>query len=280
MLTGHNVAIQGEIVHFTQEQIEFFDNNGYLLGPRVLSDATIAELKQRIQGILDGSVSFPQLYKGETVERSDAKGQLPSVKVVNLSRHDSVFRKVLGNEDVSTLAHDLMEGPVRLWEDQMIYKPAFDRKTTLGWHQDYTYWDHVSPPDLATCWIAIDDATVDNGCMYVVPGSHRWDLDYSREDVDVTDPEWLLKRTDLPAKVEPVACEVPAGHCHFHHCRTFHGSYGNKTDNPRRSYVMHLMPGHIRRHGNDWNDRMASVEGVGVGEIVKGPSYPELPVSA
>ena len=139
-------------------------------------------------------------------------------------------------------------------------------------HQDYTYWDHVYPADLATCWIAIDDATVDNGCMYVVPGSHRWDLDYSREDVDVTDPEWLLKRADLPAKVQPVPCEVPAGHCHFHHCRTFHGSYGNKTDNPRRSYVMHLMPGHIRRGGNDWNDRMASVEGVGVGEIVQAPA--------
>ena len=51
-------------MHFTQEQIEFFQTNGYLLGPRVLSDARIAELKQRIQGILDGSVSFPQLYKG------------------------------------------------------------------------------------------------------------------------------------------------------------------------------------------------------------------------
>ena len=98
----------------------------------MLSDATIAELKQRIQGILDGSVSFPQLYKGETVERSDAKGQLPSVKVVNLSRHDSVFRKVLSNDAVSTLASDLMKAPVRLWEDQMIYKPAFDQKTTLG----------------------------------------------------------------------------------------------------------------------------------------------------
>ncbi len=274
------MAIQGETVHFTKEQVEFFQTNGYLLGPRVLSDDRIEELKQRIQGILDGSVSFPELYKGETVERSDAQGQLPSVKVVNLSRQDPVFRKVLSNVAVSTLAQDLMEGPVRLWEDQMIYKPAYDRKTALGWHQDYTYWSHVTPPDLATCWIAIDDAMVDNGCMFVVPGSHLWELDYSREDVDVSDAEWLLKRSDLPAEVKPVPCEVPAGHCHFHHCRTFHGSYGNKTDNPRRSYVMHLMPGYTRRCGNDWNERMASVEDVAVGEVVQGPSYPELPVPA
>ena len=264
-------------MHFNQEQIDFFQTNGYLLGPRVLSDEQIKELKNRIQGILDGSVSFPQLYKGETVDRSKAKGQLPSVKIVNLHRHDTTFAKILDNIDVSCLAHDLMDGPVRLWEDQMIYKPAYDEKTALAWHQDYTYWSHVSPADLATCWIALDDATVANGCMYVVPGSHRWDVKYSRDDIDVADPEWLLNRPDLPNKVTPVACEVPAGHCHFHHCRTFHGSYGNKTDNPRRSYVLHLMPGHTRRNGNDWNDRMASVEDVPFGEVVKGPNYPELP---
>ena len=60
------------------------------------------------------------------------------------------------------------------------------------------------------------------------------------------------------------------------HCRTFHGSYGNRTDNPRRSYIMHLMPGHTRRLGDNWNERMGDVETVGVGEIVRGPDYPEL----
>ena len=78
-------------MHFNQEQIDFFRTNGYLLGPRVLSDEQIKELKNRIQGVLDGSVSFPQLYKGETVDRSKAKGQLPSVKIVNLHRHDTTF---------------------------------------------------------------------------------------------------------------------------------------------------------------------------------------------
>lgn len=263
-------------MNFTKLQVEFFRTNGYLLGPRVLTDTQLAELKQRIEGILDGSISFPILYKGDSIERSDAKGQLPSVKVVNLFRHDPVFHKILKNVAISSLAHDLMEGPVRLWEDQLIYKPAYDKKAALAWHQDYTYWDHVYPPDLATCWIAIDDATIDNGCMYVVPESHRWELEYTREDVNVNDPDWLLKRHDLPGKPDPVPCEVPAGHCHFHHCRTFHGSFGNRTNNPRRSYVMHLMPGYTRRSGHDWNDRMASVEDVGLGEIVQGPSYPTL----
>jgi phytanoyl-CoA hydroxylase len=266
-------------MHFTPEQIEFYRAHGYVAGPRVFSEAQIEKLRRRIAGILDGSVPFPEHLLGETVHKSRAKGQLPSVKIVNLFRHDPVFAEAMNNADVSSLAHDLMEGPVRLWEDQMIYKPPYDDKAALAWHQDYTYWNQVGPPELGTCWIALDDATVDNGCMHVVPGSHRWPVKYSREDVDAGNPEWLLQRPDIPdgAEVKPVPCEVKAGHCHFHHCLTFHGSYGNSTDNPRRSYILHLMPGKTRRIGNSWNSRQGPVEDVAVGEIVRGPNYPDLP---
>lgn len=265
-------------MHFTPEQVEFYRINGYLAGPRVLSDEEIGILKARIDDILAGRLPFPEHLLGETTQKSRAKGQLPSVKVVNLFRHDTVFRSVLHNRLVSTLAHDLMEGPVRLWEDQMIYKPPFDENAAVGWHQDYTYWDQVGPPELGTCWIALDDATVANGCMFVVPGSHRWKFRYTREEVDTTNPKWLLERPDLPqgANREPVACEVKAGHCHFHHCLTIHGSFGNRTDNPRRSYILHLMPGSTRRLGNSWNERQGRVEEVAIGEIVTGPSYPAL----
>jgi ectoine hydroxylase-related dioxygenase (phytanoyl-CoA dioxygenase family) len=87
-----------------------------------------------------------------------------------------------------------------------------------------------------------------------------------------------LQQEGIPdeADLTPMPCEVKAGHCHFHHCRTFHGSYGNSTGNPRRSYIMHLMPGHTRRLGDNWNERMGNVETVDVGEVLQGPDYPEL----
>ncbi len=266
-------------MHFTEKQIEFYRINGYLAGPRVISDEEISTLKERIDLILEGRVAFPSHLMGETVDKSKQKGQLPSVKLVNLFRHDPVFANVWNNKAISSLSHDLMVEPVRVWEDQMIYKPPFDRKAALAWHQDYTYWDNVGPAELGTCWIALDDATVENGCMYVIPKSHRWELSYTRDEVDVGDPEWLLKRPGIPPEADPtpVPCEVPAGHCHFHHCLTFHGSYGNKTDNARRSYILHLMPGNTRRLGDNWNPRMESVEDVPIGAIVKGPNYPELP---
>lgn len=266
-------------MHFTKSQIEFFRINGYIAGPRVLSDEQIDRLHRRIHDIMTGRVPFPEHLLGETTQKSLAKGQLPSVKIVNLFRHDSIFREVINNRLISTLAHDLMEAPVRLWEDQMIYKPAFDQKAVVAWHRDYTYWSHVGPPALATCWIALDDATISNGCMHVIPGSHLWNITYSREQVDGRNPNWLLERPDLPsgAKLDPVACEVKAGHCHLHHCLTFHGSYGNNTDSLRRSYILHLMPGSTRRLGDSWNPRQNPVEEVDIGEILRGPGYPELP---
>ena len=264
-------------IHLTEEQIEQYHDKGYVLGPQVLDDVMIDRLRTRIQDILEGRIAFPEHFVGETVTKTDAKGQLPSVKVVNIFRHDNVFAEMLKNEAVGSLAHDLFEGPVRIWEDQMIYKPPFDSQAVLGWHRDFTYWDHVGPANLGTCWIALDDATVENGCMYVIPGSHKWNYNYRRQDVDGNDPYWPLKTEYVPpgADMTEVPCEVKAGHCHFHHCQTLHGSYGNKTDNPRRSYIMHLMPGSTRRMGDNWNDRQAAVD-VPIGEIVQGPQYPEL----
>ena len=266
-------------MHFSAEEIELFHQQGYLAGPRVLDDGQVETLKGRIDEILAGNTDLPDHLLGDAAKKMKGTGQLPSIKVVNLFRHDPVFARVYDNEAIGALACGLMQGPVRVWEDQMIFKPQYDENAALGWHRDYTFWDHVGPADMATCWIALDDATVDNGCMHILPGSHRWQLDYGREDADVNDPEWLLKQTQLPDdEIAPVPCEVPAGHCHFHHCLTLHGSYGNKTDNMRRSYVLHLMPGYTRRLGDSWNERMGRVEEVEVGEIVCGRQYPELPV--
>jgi len=254
-------------MHFTKQQKESFRDHGYLAGPAVLSDDQVHRLRQRMDGIFDGSIEFPDLLRG--VASANVKGNPKLSKLANLFRHDDTFAQVIEHSSIAPLAHDLLPGPVRVWEDQAIAKAPTDEFGVVAWHQDYT------------CWIALDDATVENGCMQVIPGSHKWDLEYGRLDVDDDDPDWLLKHPQIPAgaDLEPVHCPVKAGHCHFHHCKTFHGSSGNTTDRPRRSYILHLMPGHTRRIGDNWNPRMASVESVAVGEIVSGPQFPLMPAA-
>ena len=69
----------------------------------------------------------------------------------------------------------LLDGAVRFWHDQLFCKPAHDGGV-VAWHQDYSYWTRTTPMAHLTCWIGLDDATTENGCVHYVPGSHRWPL--------------------------------------------------------------------------------------------------------
>lgn len=266
------------MTRFNSRQVQFYHENGYVAGPRVLSDEQIERLRRRFDDMIEGRVdSYPEALRGQIPQ---GVGNLRGVKMVNVLRHDHVFRNVLlGNQLISNLAHDLLSGPVRFWQDQAIMKAPHDTDTGLAWHQDFVYNDQIEPAEWLTCWIAIDDAHEANGCMKLIPKSHRWPISYNRDEVDPDDMEWLLRRPDIPdeADLTPVSVEVKAGHCHFHHCKTFHGSYGNYTDNPRRSYVPILMPGNTVKAKEDWNPgRQASSDSFAIGQLIDGPDFPEL----
>jgi ectoine hydroxylase-related dioxygenase (phytanoyl-CoA dioxygenase family) len=64
---------------------------------------------------------------------------------------------------------------VRFWHDQIFYKPAH-HGGVVAWHQDYSYWTRTTPMAHLSCWIGLDDATRENGCVHYIPGSHRWNL--------------------------------------------------------------------------------------------------------
>jgi ectoine hydroxylase-related dioxygenase (phytanoyl-CoA dioxygenase family) len=93
-----------------------------------------------------------------------------------------------------------------------------------------------------TCWIGLDDSTVDNGCVCYVPGSHRWNLlpitglagDMQAIRGVLTDEQWERFSN-------PVPVQLKAGQCVFHHPLTVHGSFENRTANPRRAVVVNMV---------------------------------------
>lgn len=266
---------------FTAEQVAQYHLDGFIAGTKVLSDDQIEALRQRFSDIIEGRIqNYPEALRSQVPKTGHLKGNLNGVKMVNVFRHDPVFRDVLlNNRGISALAHQLLPGPVRVWQDQAIMKAPRDTQTGLAWHQDYAYNDQIEPAEWLTCWIAIDDAFEANGCMKMIRGSHRWPVRYSREEVDANDMDWLLRRKDIPAGADltPVTIEVKSGHCHFHHCKTFHGSYGNSTDNPRRAYIPILMGGNTIKVKEDWNPgRQASIARFKIGQTIRGPEFPEL----
>jgi phytanoyl-CoA hydroxylase len=114
----------------------------------------------------------------------------------------------------------------------MTKHPAFSSDT--GWHQDIRYWSFARP-ELITVWLALSPERPDNGCLRVIPGSHRTILDRSRFD------DAVFFRPDLPENqglIEQAVCvELQPGDVLFFHCRTLHAATRNYTDETKYSAV-------------------------------------------
>jgi ectoine hydroxylase-related dioxygenase (phytanoyl-CoA dioxygenase family) len=125
-----------------------------------------------------------------------------------------------------------------------------------------------------TCWIGLDDATTENGCIQYVPGSHRWPLlpmthlAKNMEAIkEVLTPE---QRTQF----KPVACELKAGEAVFHHPLMLHGSYENTSPRQRRAVVINVF-----RDGTTSDSDEPLLEGADAiprGEKMGGRFYPLL----
>jgi ectoine hydroxylase-related dioxygenase (phytanoyl-CoA dioxygenase family) len=137
-------------------------------------------------------------------------------------------------------AAQLLDGPVRFWHDQIFYKPAHHGGVVI-WHQDYSYWTRTVPLAHISCWIGLDDSTRANGCLHYVPGSHRWQLLPRASFANRMDAilEWLTP--EQREEFKPVAIELKAGECSFHHPMMVHGSYANETPRPRRAVVINAF---------------------------------------
>jgi hypothetical protein len=131
------------------------------------------------------------------------------------------------------LGADLIGPAVRLYWDQAVYKKP-ERPRVFPWHQDngYTY---VEPQQYLTCWVALTDATRDNGCPWVAPGLHR----HGTLRHHMTRAGWECL-TDDPLDATPV--EAPAGSIVVFSSLTPHKTGPNLTQDVRKAYIVQFAP--------------------------------------
>ncbi|HEX5096944.1 MAG TPA: phytanoyl-CoA dioxygenase family protein [Acidimicrobiia bacterium] len=208
----------------------------------------------------------PPLFDADEVERfrnatarviaGEYRGPRPPTLClpVHPSEHD--LRKIdnawWADPDLAALATDprlaeiaaaLLDAPaVRLWQDQLLYKPpGGPESTTIGWHQDWASWDTVaSRGAFVTAWVAFDDVDDRNGAMQMIPGSHQWGLVPGGSNFFATDRDAQLAGFG-DRDVEPTSMVMIAGQVSFHHPLTFHGSGANTSDRLRRSLAVHFV---------------------------------------
>jgi ectoine hydroxylase-related dioxygenase (phytanoyl-CoA dioxygenase family) len=224
----------------TDEQVEFFNENGYLAGVRMLDEQQIADLREELAELArpghDGAELWYEYHSNESTDPSTVLFHALGAWRIKPGFHD-----VLWNPRFTMAASQLLAGGVRFWHDQLFCKPA-KHGGVVAWHQDYSYWTRTQPMAHLTCWIGLDDATRDNGCLQYIPGSHRWpllpvtglagDMDAIRD---------VLGDEQMKLFENPVAVELKAGECAFHHPLMVHGSQANRTAGPRRALVINAF---------------------------------------
>ena len=261
---------------FTDEQVREFRERGFIKGPKVYDAAQADALRERMEAVMAGrSAAEPELNRNLLGEG----GTQVVTQIVNIWQADDLFLKHLFQPEICELASQLIGHPVlRVWHDQIQYKPAGTGGHT-GWHQDHPAWPVIEPADLVSAWVALDDATVENGCMWMVPGSHRWGP--HRLGTRGTGPEDFLpdaQYATVPegADLTPVPCPVAKGEVMFHHCLTWHGSPRNRSARPRPAIAVHYMPGYTRYEPRGRSHVVEHRISVAPGEVLQGEFFPTV----
>jgi ectoine hydroxylase-related dioxygenase (phytanoyl-CoA dioxygenase family) len=263
-----------ESYKLSDDQVNFFNANGYLAGIKMLDEEQINFLRKELTEIADLNHPAHSLYyEFHSNESSDPSTIL--FHALGAWRIGQGFHDVLWNPRFMVAASQLLGNvPVRFWHDQLFWKPA-KKGGVVAWHQDYSYWTRTKPVAHLTCWCGLDDATKENGCLQYIAGSHRWGLlpkpVIAGELQGIKD---FLNEEQKKQFEHPQYAEVKAGEGIFHHSLTLHGSGENKSDKPRRAFVINVFADGVRSDSDE--PLLEGVPVVAKGNKMEGQFFPLL----
>lgn len=268
-------------------QIQGYQADGYIVLPGFKPAHEIAALRQRALQIVDAFepselrsvftthdqartsnaeflASADRVHCFFEEEAFDAQGQLRQAKALSINKighamHDldPVFERFSHGPELATLAIDLGLRQAQLWQSMYIFKqPGIGGE--VKWHQDATFLD-TAPCTVTGFWFALEDATLENGCLWVQPGGQRSPLRerFVREG-DAVRME-VLDTTPWPSQAEAVPVEVEAGTLVCFHGLLPHYSAPNRSAQSRHAYTLHAVDASSHWAATNWMRRHASL---------------------
>ncbi|MDQ3845086.1 MAG: phytanoyl-CoA dioxygenase family protein [Bacteroidota bacterium] len=267
-------ADEWEEYALTEAQIHFFRENGYLAGVKMLDERQILRLRDELTELTNVEHPGHELfYEYHSNESTDPQTIL--FHALGAWRVTAGFHDVLWNPRFIKAAEQLLgDVPVRFWHDQLFYKPP-KKGGVVAWHQDYSYWTRTKPLAHLTCWCALDDATAENGCLQYVTGSHKWGLlpkpIIAGELHGIKD---FLNDEQKAQFERPALAPVKAGEAIFHHSLTLHGSGENRSNQPRRAFVVNVFADGVVSDSDE--PLLQGVPVIPKGEKMQGQFFPLL----
>lgn len=260
------------IFTLSEEQVRFFNENGYLAGVKILDDEQIEILRGELDELMKPEQAENFLFYEYHHNESDDPDKI-LFHALGAWRVSAAFHDLIFHPAFTIPASQILAGAVRFWHDQLFVKPARDGGV-VAWHQDYSYWTRTKPTAHLTCWVGLDDSTRENGCVRYVPRSHKWNLLPRKHLANDMNAIFEVLTEEQKREFQPVAIELKQGEASFHHPLTLHGSFENSSERPRRAAVINVF-----RDGVYSDSDEPLLEGVPVipkGEKIKGRFFPIL----
>ena len=264
----------------TSDQIARYHRDGFLALPDFKSPAEIAALRVRAMEMVDdfdpqsSKTIFTTNDQIRTVDRYfldsatrsscffeeeafDAEGQLKQAKGLSINKighamHDldPVFDAFSRGPALAALARDVGLAEPQIWQSMYIFKqPGIGGE--VGWHQDATFFDST-PVTVTTFWFALEDARLDNGCLWVEVGGHRGPMrERFVRSGDVVTME-KLNATPWPDSRSAAPLEVKAGTLVVFHGLLPHYSAPNRSAHSRHAYTLHVTDGRSAYAPTNW----------------------------
>ena len=228
----------------------------------------------------DGFIQIPDVFVGDELRRfrdavatavaeevaaqpAPKPGETPSVyaslfiQKVNLWRRHAAVKPFVTSKRLGNIAARLEGTPMRLWHDHALFKEPGKGNNKTPWHQDAPYWPHVDKWRQTSIWIALKDATIHNGCMSFVVGTHSLG---ALPAISLSDPQDIFDYAPHIKPVKPGTHELKAGSVTFHNGLTFHYAGPNKSNATREAIAIIYMPESTMYDGS----RHVCTDGLGV----------------
>jgi ectoine hydroxylase-related dioxygenase (phytanoyl-CoA dioxygenase family) len=228
----------------SKTQVDFYQKNGYLIVENFLNadelDFWRSAVTQAVKERAGQKMPGKEVKIGEDDGINEDAGYYSKVfdQLLNLWQTNDQVKGLMLNENIGRMAGELavVDG-IRIWHDQALIKRPWANPTS--WHLDTPFWS-FSDRKALSIWVALDDATLENGCLFFIPGSQT--------GTSFENPG-IGKNMDSVFDFYPqfrsapsVAAPMKAGSCSFHNGLTIHGAHANMTPGFRRAMTCAYMP--------------------------------------
>lgn len=232
---------RGDEYRLTETDIQRFRDEGWVHLRDVLDESEVAQLEVDYERFLRGEIPVPG--KDFCDMSGNYERDPESFAILNVMlprRYYPAWRGNVLERRAASIARQLHGDGLAIDYDQLLAKRPYRPDAVFGWHQDQAYWPLTTDPRTATIWLALDDSTIENGCMRFVSRTHRGALRRHRPlHSDREESHALVADVDEAADIVECA-EIRRGDVTVHDERVLHGSGGNSSPRWRRAYIVAL----------------------------------------